>query len=75
MSAAAYDGSQLLDGGDDALPADGFIDSLTISGKTITTNGGNLANWEKITVAGGGLTLSDGTLAAGDPSMRRPACS
>ncbi|WP_421694772.1 autotransporter outer membrane beta-barrel domain-containing protein [Aestuariivirga sp.] len=66
--AAGYDGSQLLDGGDDALVADTYIDELSINGKTITTTGTKLLNWEKLTLAGGGLTLSDGAIAVGDPA-------
>ena len=68
VSAAAYDGSQTLNGGDDALTPDTFIDELTINAKTITTTGNKLLNWENLTLAGGGLTLSDGTLATGDPA-------
>lgn len=68
VSATGYDGSQILDGGDDALTPDTYIDQLTIAGKTITTTGAKLLNWEKLTLASGGLTLSDGSIAVGDPS-------
>ena len=62
---SGYDGSQILDGGDDTGTGDGFIDDLTISGKTVAVPGSKLLNWEKLTLAGGGLTLSDGLLAVG----------
>ena len=68
VSASAYDGSQRLDGGDDTLTGDGFIDDLTIAGRTFSTSGDSLSNWEEITLSGGGLTLSDGALRVGDPS-------
>lgn len=63
VTAAAYDGSQTLDGGDDTSPTDGFVDELTIRGKTITSNGEKIVNWETVTLDGTSLTLSDGKIA------------
>ena len=65
VSAAEYDGTQVLDGGDDTGTADSFIDELTINGKTFSTSGSNLTNWETFILSGGGLTLTDGSLAVG----------
>jgi outer membrane autotransporter protein len=62
---ADYTGIQTLDGGDDALATDGEIDELTISNKTVSTSGSKLVNWEKLSLDGGGLTLTDGAIAVG----------
>lgn len=68
VSAATYDGTQPLSGGDDVSTADGMIDTLTLSGLTVTTAGTTLTNWENIVVSGGSLTLSDHALTVGsDP--------
>ena len=64
VTATEYDGTQLLDGGDDLSGADGFSDSLTLLGLSVTTSGANLNNWENIIVDGGTLGLT-GTLAVG----------
>lgn len=47
ITAAEYDGSHLLDGGDDASFDDGWIDVLTIQGVNVN-NGGRFINWEII---------------------------
>ncbi|MEO1986432.1 MAG: autotransporter outer membrane beta-barrel domain-containing protein [Martelella sp.] len=46
VSAGLYDGSQILDGGDDASSADGMIDTLTLHGQKVVGNGATLRNWE-----------------------------
>ncbi|CAN0582535.1 unnamed protein product, partial [Laminaria digitata] len=46
VTASQYDGTQILDGGDDTLTTDGMIDVLTLDGITATINGGNIRNWE-----------------------------
>jgi outer membrane autotransporter protein len=65
VNATEYDGTQVLDGGDDTGTADSFIDELTINGKTFSTSGSNLTNWETFILSGGGMTLTDGSLAVG----------
>ncbi len=68
VSAAGYDGSQLLDGGDDVSTADGMTDSLTLQGVTVTANGANIANWEVVTLDASNVTIADGALTVGsDP--------
>lgn len=68
VSTTNYNGSQVLDGGDDVAIADGWIDSLTLQGLTVSTNGANLINWETLTVNGGQLTILDGAITVGsDP--------
>jgi len=66
VAAAEYDGSQLLDGGDDASSADGFIDALTLKGLDVTANGTSLVNWEVATLDDSKLTIADGSWTVGD---------
>ncbi|MCO6177495.1 autotransporter outer membrane beta-barrel domain-containing protein [Ciceribacter sp. RN22] len=65
ISASEYDGSQVLDGGDDTSRTDGFVDELTLSGLTVTANGSDIINWEVATVSGGELTIADGAWSVG----------
>ena len=65
ITASEYDGSQLLDGGDDTSSADGWIDALTLGGLTVTSNSASVVNWETVIVDGGQLTISDGLLMVG----------
>ncbi|HET6523538.1 hypothetical protein [Sphingopyxis sp.] len=68
VSAAGYDGSQRLDGGDDLATADGWNDRLTLQGVTASAPGANIVNWEIVTLDAANLTISDGALAVGsDP--------
>ncbi len=53
ISASEYDGSQLLDGGDDGTSTDGFIDRLTFAGITADIDGGVPVNWEIVELADG----------------------
>ena len=64
VTAVGYDGSQVLDGGDDTSAGDGFIDALTFQGLSITTNGANIVNWETVTVQNGTIDFGP-TLAVG----------
>lgn len=68
VTAATYDGSQVLDGGDDVAVADGWIDRLTFRGLTATAPGANLVNWESLTLDATRLTISDGALTVGSDS-------
>jgi len=67
VSASTYDGSQVLDGGDDTSVADGMIDTLTLKGVTATTNGGRIANWEVVKLDGANLSVDDGAWHVGEP--------
>lgn len=67
VSASAYDGSQVLDGGDDTSVADGMIDTLTLTGVTATTNGGKIINWEVVNLDGASLSIDDGVWHVGEP--------
>ncbi|MGN7829961.1 autotransporter outer membrane beta-barrel domain-containing protein [Agrobacterium tumefaciens] len=67
VSASAYDGSQVLDGGDDTSVADGMIDTLTLRGVKATTNGGRIINWEVVNLDGANLSIDDGTWHVGEP--------
>lgn len=67
VSASAYDGSQVLDGGDDTSVADGMIDTLTLKGVTATTNGGRIVNWEVVNLDGANLSIDDGAWHVGEP--------
>lgn len=65
VSAPAYNGSQVLDGGDDVSAADGWVDKLTLQGVTATAGGDTLRNWETITLDNTRLTLAGAPLAVG----------
>ncbi|WP_165442122.1 autotransporter outer membrane beta-barrel domain-containing protein [Variovorax paradoxus] len=65
VAAPAYNGSQVLDGGDDVSAADGWVDKLTLQGVTATAGGDTLRNWETITLDNTRLTLAGAPLAVG----------
>ncbi|MEJ5902316.1 autotransporter outer membrane beta-barrel domain-containing protein [[Ochrobactrum] teleogrylli] len=67
VSASTYDGSQVLDGGDDTSVADGMIDTLTLKGVTATTNGGKITNWEIVKLDGANLSIDNGAWHVGEP--------
>ena len=67
VSASTYDGSQVLDGGDDTSVADGMIDTLTLKGVTATTNGGKITNWEAVKLDGANLSIDNGAWHVGEP--------
>ncbi|MFK4063040.1 autotransporter family protein [Brucella anthropi] len=67
VSASTYDGSQVLDGGDDTSVTDGMIDTLTLKGVTAATNGGKIANWEVVKLDGANLSINDGAWHVGEP--------
>ena len=64
-SAALYDGSQILDGGDDVSAADGWSDTLVFSDFNGIVGAGTLINWENVTVEGGSITFAGGALTVG----------
>ncbi len=65
VTAVEYDGSQLLNGGDDYSTADGFIDTLVLHDKEIEVQGSNILFWENIIIDGGKIAISDGVLTTG----------
>ncbi|MGH6762512.1 MAG: autotransporter outer membrane beta-barrel domain-containing protein [Phyllobacterium sp.] len=67
ISASTYDGSQILDGGDDTSVADGMIDLLTFKGITATSNGSKIINWETVKLDGATLSIDDGAWKVGEP--------
>ncbi|QWK81894.1 autotransporter outer membrane beta-barrel domain-containing protein [Ochrobactrum sp. BTU1] len=66
VSASSYDGSQMLDGGDDTSIADGMIDTLTLKGVTATSNGNKIINWEVVNLDGANLSIDDGAWHVGE---------
>ncbi|MFK4823141.1 autotransporter outer membrane beta-barrel domain-containing protein [Ochrobactrum quorumnocens] len=68
VSASSYDGSQVLDGGDDTSVVDGMIDTLTLKGVTATANGGKITNWEIVTLDQSNLSIDDGAWHVGEPN-------
>lgn len=67
VRASTYDGSQVLDGGEDTSIADGMIDTLTLRDVTATTNGGKIVNWEVVNLDGANLSIDDGAWHVGEP--------
>jgi len=66
VSSPAYDGTQILDGGDDTSVADGMIDILTLKGVSTTALGSNIINWEIANLDGASLTITDGAWKVGE---------
>ncbi|WP_161599766.1 autotransporter outer membrane beta-barrel domain-containing protein [Roseibium sediminis] len=62
---AIYDGTEVMDGGDDTSTTDGWIDNLTIAGQTATIAANTLLNWENISFSGGDLTYAGSSLVVG----------
>ncbi|SFJ67167.1 autotransporter outer membrane beta-barrel domain-containing protein [Celeribacter neptunius] len=60
VSASEYDGTQMLDGGDDAYTSDGYSDTLNLNGLTVSANGTYIVNWEVANLDATALTISDG---------------
>lgn len=56
----------VLDGGDDSSTADGFIDTVSVTGLGTTLAGASLINWESFRVDGGSVSFSDMALSIGD---------
>lgn len=65
VSATSYNGSQVLDGGDDVSAADGWVDRLTLRGVNATAGGDTLRNWETITLDNTRLALAGTPLSVG----------
>jgi len=59
VTAAQYNGQQILDGGDDASSADGMVDVLTINGITATANAGSIRNWEIVNLDNTNIIIPD----------------
>jgi len=67
VTAATYDGTQVLVGGADVLIADGWTDTLTLQGLTVSTPGANVLNWENVVIgAGATIKFNDQMLTVGD---------
>jgi len=62
---ASYDGTEIMDGGDDYSNSDGWIDTLTFQGQTATTQGALVINWENVIIDGGAMAFSDNQLQVG----------
>lgn len=65
VSASEYDGSQVLNGGDDLTTADGMVDTLTFKNLTVAATGANVTNWENVVIDGGTVSFSDNALTTG----------
>ena len=65
LTASEYDGSQVLDGGDDVSLGDGWTDTLTLQGISLALTGANISNWENFTVDGGEVSFTDDALTVG----------
>jgi hypothetical protein len=52
VTAATYDGTQVLDGGDDTSMSDGVVDLLTFGGVSAKSEGRRISNWEVVQLGG-----------------------
>lgn len=62
---AIYDGTEVMDGGDDVSSTDGWIDNLTITGQIATVAPDTWLNWENITLDSSTLTYQGNDLTVG----------
>jgi outer membrane autotransporter protein len=69
VTAAEYDGSQVLDGGDDVGLGDGFNDALTLDGLSVTVNAGGVTNWESVTVLDGTIDFGTSLTVGSGPDL------
>ena len=58
ITASGYNGTQVLDGGDDAGTGDGMIDVLTLNGVSGTADG-TIVNWETLGLINSNLTVNN----------------
>ncbi|MGL4767968.1 MAG: autotransporter outer membrane beta-barrel domain-containing protein [Formosimonas sp.] len=66
VTAAGFNGTQTLNGGDDVSGADGYVDALTLKGYgNLATSSSSLINWERINLDQTTLSLNDNTLTVG----------
>ncbi len=56
IQAAAYDGSQIISGGDNLTSTDGSTDELSIIGRSISANPSTIQNFEIVTLDGTAFT-------------------
>ncbi|MFZ7265356.1 autotransporter outer membrane beta-barrel domain-containing protein [Avibacterium avium] len=68
ISSRGYDGSQVLDGGDDVSTSDGMVDTLNLNGINVSANGGNIQNWEVINLQNNTRLNLEGNLVTGNES-------
>ncbi|WP_171182195.1 autotransporter outer membrane beta-barrel domain-containing protein [Ruegeria sp. HKCCD8929] len=69
VTATEYDGTQVLDGGDDTDVADGFIDALMLQGVSVTVNSGSVVNWEAVTVLDGTIDFGPDMTVGSGPGL------
>ena len=65
VSAAGYDGSQILDAGGTGSGDDSIIRALNFTGITAEAQGDNLANWGAVNLDGAALSIIDGRWQVG----------
>ncbi len=65
ITAAKYDGTQVLDGGDDTSISDGMVDLLTFGGVSAKSEGRKINNWEVVWLDGTHLEITDGEWVVG----------
>lgn len=54
-----------FNGGDDLSTADGFVDTLTLQGQTMSSNGSRFFNWENLVLDNSSLKVLDNNIAVG----------
>ena len=65
LNAANLGAVTVLDGGDDASAADGFVDTVNFNGITAAMDGARLVNWERIRLNAGSQMTLTGQLVTG----------
>ncbi len=65
ITADNYDGTQVLDGGDDTSMSDGMVDLLTFGGVSAKSEGRKISNWEVVRLDRTHLEITDGEWVVG----------
>lgn len=66
ISSTGYDGSQVLDGGDDNEISDGDIDTLNINNLTVSAGGRHIFHWETVNLNDTTFKLTDTLTVSAD---------
>ena len=66
---ANYEGTEILDGGDDYSSADGWIDALTLQNRTLIVADGTVIHWENITIDGGIVSFGTALQVGSDAGL------
>ena len=68
LDGGEIDTSGVIDGGDDTSVADGFVDTILVTGADVAIDGNQFINFEALTIDGGALRFTNDAFALGAPA-------